>query len=652
MRALESLPEASPGPRARGVPPEAGVLALALLAAVFRVCVACGAPRWLLWTAVVAAGVAAAVVALRRGRPRLWLDRWRLPLLLLLLLELPQVYPRLGGDGYEYYAVARSLLLDRDLDLANDFAGLGAAPVVSPLGQVTARTPLGLSLLWMPVIAVAHAVTAAAAALGAPFTPDGFSPPYMASVTVASFLFGAAALLVVEALVRRIHGPAVALVCAAALWLATPLQFYSVANPFMSHAASALAAALFVTAWLRWRDREDGPAWVALGLIGALMTLVRIQDVVLLALPVVDLAVRPTPARARRLALFAVGPALAALAQSLVWARLWSADFARILATQGPGVRWPEWVGLLFSPRHGLFTWTPLYAVAVAGWLGWLRRDARLGLYWFGAFAAAVAVNSSLGDWWGSESFGQRRLLGLTAIFALGLAEAVALALRRPLLPVAAVLAVAVLWNQQLAAVYNAELAGRRGEAIHLDRLLAAQGELFDRRLARWEGSLPRGLWLLLYDNLRGVWLDEGTRSLGGVVELGGEEPPDLEPLLAHNWARPESEGEESFRRVKGRRARLRVPIRTPGDFEVTVRLRSEMPGVPLRFTLEVNGHAVGSTLLEPRWSEHRFDVPAAAVRPGFNDVSLAFSATPREVVTGHRGKDTPAAVDRLVFTR
>jgi hypothetical protein len=209
-----------------------------------------------------------------------------------------------------------------------------------------------------------------------------------------------------------------------------------------------------------------------------------------------------------------------------------------------------------------------------------------------------------------------------------------------------------VLWNQQLAAVYNAQLAGPRGAAIHLDRLLAAQGELVTRELLRDERRLPRGLWLLLYEHAKGLWLDEGTRSLEGRVELGGQEHPDLELVLAHNWTGPDSEGAVGFRRVKGRTARLRVPIRTPGDFTVVVRLRSEVPEAQQRFTLAVNGRLLGEAALTPQWSEHGFELPAAALRPGFNEVELTFAVTPRALRPDHAGRDTPAAVDWLRFQR
>jgi hypothetical protein len=143
--------------------------------------------------------------------------------------------------------------------------------------------------------------------------------------------------------------------------------------------------------------------------------------------------------------------------------------------------------------------------------------------------------------------------------------------------PVAALAAAAVLWNQQLAAVYNAQLAAPRGGAIHLDRLLAAQGEMFDRQLTRWDRRLPRSLWVMLYDHLHGVWLDEGPRSLGGRLELAATSPT-CSPCWRTTGARPEEEDGVAFRR-RGRGARL-APIRNVYDLDVVLRLRSEVAEV------------------------------------------------------------------------
>src|SRR5204863_3601254 len=373
----------------------------------------------------------------------------------------------------------------------------GARPVVSPRGETASRVPIGVSLVWLPPLLIVHAAVGLAWLLGAPLRPDGFSAPYQSAVTTATYVYSVIALVILEGMLRRLYGAAVALLATVAIWWATPLFFYAVANPSMSHGASACLATLFVAGWLRFRDSERPLAWALMGATGALLSLVRVQDAVLLLLPLLDLAWKRRPGAVRLAAVFMAVPAAGALLQALIWARLWGGGFVGLLARQGPGFT-PHlaWLEVLFSPRHGLFPWTPLYLGACVGWLLWLRRDARLAAYFVLAFALAVAVNASMGDWWGSEAFGQRRLLGLTPLFALGLGEVLSFFRRHPLVPAAGLLGVLVWWNQGLAYIYNSELVAPRNQALNLEQLASAQVELLYRSLLETH-LLPAPLWTL-----------------------------------------------------------------------------------------------------------------------------------------------------------
>ena len=262
-----------------------------------------------------------------------------------------------------------------------------------------------------------------------------------------------------------------------------------------------------------------------------------------------------------------------------------------------------------------------------------------------------MLVNSTTADWWGSDSFGQRRMLAFTALFALGLAECVAWCLRHPLVPVAAALAVLALWNLQFEYVYNSGLVAGKSQAVDLDRLATAQIGVAHRRLVGWHGRIPAAAWVLAHDNLNGVWLDEGTRSLRGVVDLG-REPEDLPLVVGHGWYEPEEEGGVRFRFSKGWRSWLRVPVRTSSAYAVTVRARLGVAALPVRMTVEVNGVAAGEAGLAADWTDHAFAVPRSAVRRGLNDVALIFSATPRRDIPGYHGKDAAAAVDLVRWER
>ncbi|HET9316205.1 MAG TPA: hypothetical protein VFQ51_11495 [Vicinamibacteria bacterium] len=603
-------------------------------------------------TAAIAVTAATAVVLALRARGRGWIDRSRLVLVLAALWFLPSVYGRIGGDGNQYYILLRSPVLDLDLDFDNDFAGLGASPVMSVQGESTSRMPIGAAVSWLPPFLLVHLFALATSALGAPWRADGFGPLYQATITTATYVYVVAALVGLEAYLRRRHGAAIALLSTLGIFLATPLLYYATANPSMSHGVQAAAGIAFVLAWLWARESEERRRWVVTGLLGGLVCVVRPQDGVLLALPLLDLARRGRRALPVAPA-FLAGPAALGLLQLVVWLKLYGLAFADVISGQsyvGHTASYP--IDLMFSARHGLFTWTPLYLAAVLGWLLWARRDLWTAGLAIVVFALAVAVNGAMQDWWGSESFGQRRMLGLTPLFALGLGETLAFLRRRPLLLPAMALVALVAWNLQFAYIFNSEMLAPRTQAVSLDRLAATQVEVLYRTVARHERSLPPRLFLLLYDNLKGVWLDEGPRSLAGTVDLGGEEREELGAVIGHNWSRPDREDGVGMRRSRGRKSWLRLPIRTPADFDAVLRARSEMGDLPVHVTVEVNGTVVATPDVGPGWSDYRFVVPQAALRPGFNEMSLACSTTPRDQDPAHQGRDAAIAVDVLKLER
>ena len=170
-----------------------------------------------------------------------------------------------------------------------------------------------------------------------------------------------------------------------AVWLGTPLLFYMYVSPPFSHACSAFAVAAFVLAWLRVRERWSARGCVLLGALAALMTMVREQDLFFAVGPALDFAVtlvrrRPSsaagkPARstAPLLAGAAAGVAAAAVAylpQALAYLALnGRVGPSQIVARK---MYWaaPHALQVMFSPEHGLFVWTPLALLALAGIAG------------------------------------------------------------------------------------------------------------------------------------------------------------------------------------------------------------------------------------------------------------------------------------------
>jgi hypothetical protein len=351
-----------------------------------------------------------------------------------------------------------------------------------------------------------------------------------------------------------------------------------------------------------------------------------------------------------RLAHYLSAAAALGLVQLAVWLRLYGGGFlSTVLAVNLVGGTRPEVAGVLFSPRHGLFYWTPLYVACVLGWVLLARRDRRMAALFAAGFAASVFVNASLQDWWSAEAFGQRRLLGLTPLFAIGLAEVLGVLSARPRALAAAALAVLALWNVSFEGIYNSGVVAPRDQAITYDQLAVAQVDALRRRVVNADRRLPPALWVFAYERLGGLWLDDVGRSRG-VVDLGNE-PAALPFLVGRGWYDAETEDGITLRRSRGNGSWIRVPVREIADYESVVRLRPELPDVPLRITFEVNREPVGTADVGAGWAEYRFTVPSRVLRPGLNDLGLIYSTTPRQARPDVAGRNAAVAVDWIAFS-
>ncbi len=300
------------------------------------------------------------------------------------MVTLPGVTRRIyASDEVQYVAFLRSLWFDRDVSFDNEYRRFYAdgttrdpgfaATFIEPATETGLRRnfgTIGSALLWAPFYAAADAGVRVARAMGSSVAADGYSPPYISAICVGSAVYGLLALLLAWCAARRVldaaglpKGPHATLAAAAA-GLGTPLLFYMYIAPGFAHATSAFAVSAFVLAWLVVRERWTASGLIVLGALAGLMAMVREQDAFVVIGPAIDFAW--TAVRQRRLR--ALGPAIAgAAAAGLVYlpqaaaylalnGRLWP---SRLVARK---MTWtsPHALGVLVSPEHGLFFWTPL----------------------------------------------------------------------------------------------------------------------------------------------------------------------------------------------------------------------------------------------------------------------------------------------------
>jgi hypothetical protein len=319
-------------------------------------------------------------------------------------------------------------------------------------------------------------------ASGSDVPADGFSQPYIAAVAYGSAFYGFLAVLISIGVARRTLGTdeeTNGIASGVLVWLGTPLLFYMYVAPPMSHACSAFAVALFVAVWLHVRRTWSIGQVIGLGFAAALMAMVREQDVFFAIGPALDFLVSQVERRVdvRRIA----GTAAAGCAAFAAGFLPQLVAYERLNGHMGPSrlvmrkMTWtaPHAAGVLFSPSHGFFFWTPLALLAVGGLVaiaarypGDRRRIAVIALLMIGL---QVYVGGSVESWTVAGAFGQRRFVALTVLLALGLAGIQAIARGRGARVLAASVAVlCVWWNLALIALFGTGLMDR--QRIELSR--------------------------------------------------------------------------------------------------------------------------------------------------------------------------------------
>ena len=418
-----------------------------------------------------------------------WWQEWGV-LVVVAVCALPLFTPRVyASDEVKYFSTLRSLYMDGDLHYQNEYghfidrdpvAHAGLVPYrdePTPTGYRLNDAPIGTAVFWAPFYLVADGVVVVARALGSSVPRDGYSRPYVWAVCLASLVWGLAGLALTYRICRSYANRVTATWGVLAVWFASPVVFYLYITPAMSHATSLFAVALFLWLWHRTRTTRAVAEWVMLGLVAGLMVLVR--ELNWLALLVVAVDELYWLVRAGRLDLRAgfeelsrrrVGYLAFVLTVGVVAAPQFFV-YKILNGTYGPTPFvvekfsvLPVYAGdVLFSGFHGLFSWHPVTLFGALGLVALWRRSPAVAMALAAFFVAQVLLVGSYETWWGGASFGARRFVNCTAVFALGLAalfESIA-ARVRPRRYVPAAVTLFVLWNFGLAIQYATGLIPR-----------------------------------------------------------------------------------------------------------------------------------------------------------------------------------------------
>jgi hypothetical protein len=416
-------------------------------------------------------------------------------LLLLFLFSLPLMNPWVRGDGVGYYAFARSVLIQHNLDFTPDYQhanssfrdgrldeyGQPRSYYRTSTGHLDNHFAIGPAILWSPFLLIAHGCVLVARAFGSSVTADGFSVPYRFAMAFGTAFYGFLGLLIAFRLSKKYVEERWALLAVIAVWWGSSLAIYMYFNPSWSHPHSAFAVALFFWYWLRTRVDRSIPQWILLGAIAGLMLNIYYANAMLLVLVAVEalLVLRDAmqggrsaaiPGLLLRYALFAVALLVCLLptliSKEIVYGSPFESGYIPIALWHWKS---PYFLQVLFSANHGLFSWTPLLLFSAIGVFLFWRKVPRVGGAVLCAVLAFYYFIASYPDWAGISSFGNRFFVSLTVFFVLGLAfllQRCASLFRSPKAATASasvVLACFIVWNLGLMFQWGSHLIPARG---------------------------------------------------------------------------------------------------------------------------------------------------------------------------------------------
>jgi hypothetical protein len=348
-----------------------------------------------------------------------------------------------GWDAQFYYALAHSLVFDRDLDITDDLAltpypgpfdrdgdGSWESAPRRPDGSIPTKYPLGMSLVEAPLVAIGSLARTATGALGM-VVPGaaGYSAIELWCVAIGLLLLLAYGLATLYRLLAGEYGGPAAALGVFGCWMGTSLFYYSVVEPYMAHAVSLV---LLVMVMKGTHDLSAaGPANRRLAMLGlglAMLFLVRPQQAMVAAflLPALSGLIRSRPMAewAPGAAVGAAACAIAILAQIGMNSRQFGVATISGYSVGGEGFAWmaPRLDIVLTGGSRGLLVFSPVVLLAVLGFVLYPRSVP--GYAWpqvWNAIAQVYLIAS-----WSSpgqgQSFGPRMLSDNAGVAAVGLA--------------------------------------------------------------------------------------------------------------------------------------------------------------------------------------------------------------------------------------
>jgi hypothetical protein len=320
------------------------------------------------------------------------------------------------SDGGGYYAHLPCLFIYGDYETTYlkeaEAKGQKAVPPAylfkNDKGKLFNKYAPGVAFVQTPFFLIAYFV---ADLSGVPI--DGYSTIFQLFFLIGSLFYSILGFYFLRKILEKILGRDGSFGWLTLFCLSTPILFYAVFSPSMTHAFSFSFFAIFAYLILLLKYEKSTRNWFLTGLVLVILLLIRPTNaLVLLTIPFLLgdwRSVKDLIFSGLKRAWIWLTPLLFVFSIQLIITRLQVGEW-KLNNYPGEGFNWsdPKIFQVLFSFRSGIFVQFPVLMIGFAGLILWIRRSAFSATAFICYFAVVTYVNSSWWCWDYESYFGNR----------------------------------------------------------------------------------------------------------------------------------------------------------------------------------------------------------------------------------------------------
>jgi hypothetical protein len=340
------------------------------------------------------------------------------------------------GDGIGYYSHLHSWVIDGDWNYTNEYKHIYDAEhnnvdtgVESPVVQIVSTTidgkaenfyGTGVAVLLLPFYLLAHFVSLVLNVFGVGVSTQGYGDIYQILTGIGAVIYAIAGVYFLEKIIKVVtKNERVSLISSATIFLATSLLYYGSFDVINSHFASFFLTSLFF--YLLMTKKNN----LLLGVVAGLLTLNRVQDVMVVLIWLVDVLQRRELVKS--MGRFLTGFAFAIIPLIFHWSSVFgnpiNHPYLRGLLEKYQANQGLDILGSLFNPVTGLFFRTPLLLILIIYfiYLVW-KKEIKYLVYPFAFFVLQFLIITAQGGW-EAAAYGGRMYISSLVFFGLVLGK-------------------------------------------------------------------------------------------------------------------------------------------------------------------------------------------------------------------------------------